>query len=43
MVTAIQAGSYLEEYVRRYRLEYERFAATPPEGEATRGCRFPPM
>ena len=32
MVTAAQAGRYLEEYVRRYRREYERFTAPPPDG-----------
>ena len=32
MITAKQAGKYLEEYIRRYRLEYGRFTATPPEG-----------
>jgi hypothetical protein len=32
VVTAADGGRYLQEYIRRYRLEYERFTAPPPEG-----------
>jgi hypothetical protein len=38
VVTAAQAGLYLEEYVRRYRSEYARFVAPPPTGGG-----YPPL
>jgi hypothetical protein len=32
MVTAVQASTYLVEYIRRYRAEYQRFTTPPPRG-----------